>query len=115
MSVRAKKILLIGHDPVFAWALQQRVNSIGWNVEHVFTLTEARLRAARFRYDVFLLDGLNDRELAKFPLEQGQSSNIFVLEDAVSNRSFEPDRPSTHYLSKENALNILIADLQSLP
>ena len=57
-----KRILLIGRDPVFAWALEKTTGAFGYHIEHVYTLTEAKLRLNRFEYPIVVLDGLSKEE-----------------------------------------------------
>jgi hypothetical protein len=82
--------LLLGQDPVFAWALQKVMADLGLALEHVYTLSEAELRLERFSYKLILLDGLREEEIADFKLIKRSQHHVILL-DANPSESRKED------------------------
>lgn len=76
------RVLLVGRDPIFAWALEQKTAGLGFHVEHVYTLAEAKLRMNRFEYTAVLLDGLNTDEVDLLSNTCNPLSLLFVFDDS---------------------------------
>jgi hypothetical protein len=110
-----KRILLIGKDPVFAWALEKTIGPLGYHIEHTYTLVEAKLRMSRFEYSLILLDGLSKTETDTLLETQETSCTVFIF-DGVS-----PEKPEieknckTFVVPKEHALASILASLQNPP
>ncbi len=110
-----RRVLLIGQDPLFAWALEKTIANHGYRLEHVYTLGEASLRMHRFHYDFYLLDGLTEQEINSFSIHEEDGSSVFVLEDirvgtpvtTVANSGNRQTR-----IPKERALSSIISTLQ---
>jgi DNA-binding response OmpR family regulator len=94
-----KRILLIGRDPVFAWALEKTTASFGYHIEHVYTLTEAKLRMSRFEYSLILLDGLSKEESESIIQTKEPDGTVLVLDAAL-------------FIPKENAIASVLASIQ---
>jgi|GEM_PF-1404859 hypothetical protein len=73
-------VLLLGRDPNFAWALQKILGEWGMRLEHVYTLSEARLRMERFSYGAYLLDGLKPEEIEAFERAKGPGGKVVVFD-----------------------------------
>ena len=73
-------VLLLGRDPNFAWALQKILGEWGYRVEHVYTLSEARLRMERFAYGAYILDGLKPEELDAFQRTKGPGGKVVIFD-----------------------------------
>lgn len=108
-----KKILLIGKDPIFAWALQKKVSAIGYKCEHVYTLPEAQLRMSRFDYKVVLLDGVGNQNIDLLLDSQHPGIQVFLLEDFDDSDPVlkETIRNKVRVLSKESAIPHIISSL----
>jgi hypothetical protein len=106
-----KRILLVGHDPVFAWALQKKIVE-PYRVEHVYTLAEAKLRISRFAYRMILLDGLLKKEIDALLENLEGCPTVFVLDD-ISPDPITPKTQNLFVLSKENALSTILAAIQN--
>ncbi len=107
-----RRILLIGQDPLIAWALEKKIAPLGFHLEHVYTLTEAKLRMRRFHYDALLLDGLARDEQEIFTSTIGATSTIIVLDD-VREPMHAPASNMLH-LKKEEALSTLVSSLKEV-
>ena len=114
-----KRVLLIGRDPLFAWALEKKIAALGYHVEHIYTLAEATLRVKRFHYELFLLDGLAGNEMESFLKNNEPEAPVFVLEDTGE------ERPGNHLdlsgktgcrlsVPKESALQSILSSLEKL-
>lgn len=117
MDTKATRILLIGKDPIFAWALEQRINALGFRVEHVYTLAEAKLRMNRFQYAAVLMDGLGKEEVELLCESGDSTSAVFVFDDTQLDVTPEfstggKSRPIV--IPKESALPRIISSLKEL-
>ncbi len=63
-----QKILLIGRDLNFAWALKELIakNQVDLELDHVFTISEAKIRLENFKYSAILIDNLKPFEIELF-------------------------------------------------
>lgn len=100
--------LLLGRDPVFAWALQKIMADLGLALEHVYTLSEAKIRLERFSYRLLLLDNLRDEEVEDF-LRLVDSKDKLILFDAVLS---DPPKDGLVLLSKDSPLPEIISSLK---
>jgi hypothetical protein len=100
-------VLLLGRDPNFAWALQKILGEWGYRVEHVYTLSEARLRMERFTYGAYILDGLRDDEIEAFEGAKGPGGRVIVFDVQPS------DQPrGAAFLPKDVPLANMVASLR---
>ena len=117
MSKKTTRILLIGKDPIFAWALEQKVGALGFHFEHVFTLAEAKMRMNRFQYVAVLLDGLAKDDVEILCENRDPQSAVFVFDD--SNIEVTPEittggKPCPVVIPKESALPRILSSLKHL-
>lgn len=115
---KTTRILLIGRDPIFAWAIEQRISALGYHLEHVYTLAEARLRLNRFQYAAVLADGLGKDEVDLVSQDKDPRSAMFVFDDI--NLDISP-KIETHpqssvpvVIPKEMALQRILTSLKTL-
>ena len=80
VDIRMSIVLLLGRDPNFAWALQKILGEWGFRLEHVYTLSEARLRMERFAYGTYILDGLKPEEIEAFERAKGPGGKVIVFD-----------------------------------
>lgn len=73
-------VLLLGRDPNFAWAIQKILGEWGYRVEHVYTLSEARLRMERFAYGTYILDGLKPEEIEAFDRARSPGGKVVIFD-----------------------------------
>lgn len=73
-------VLLLGRDPNFAWVLQKILGEWGYRLEHVYTLSEARLRMERFTYGTYILDGLKPEEIEAFQQMKNSENKVVVFD-----------------------------------
>ena len=106
-----KRVLLVGRDPLFAWALEKTITAQGHRLEHVYTVAEATLRMNRFHYDLCLLDGLSEEEIGSFPNLEDESTSIFVLDDREAEKAGK-GAPGAHRIPKEGSLSSILATLR---
>ena len=117
MEKKPNRILLVGKDPIFAWALEQRVAAMGYHLEHVYTVGEARLRLNRFPYAAVLVDGLGKSEADIVAQERDPESAMFVFDDI--NLETPPEitcnggGKKAVVIPKENALTRILSTLKS--
>jgi len=114
-----KRAMLLGKDPIFAWALEKMVHPLGYSLEHVFTMSEARIRMRRFQYEMYFLDGLPETEIDFFSQHKDPHSVIIVFEDTSESSSFYACEPSpkgcgVYSLPKECEPPCIVAFLKKL-
>jgi hypothetical protein len=107
-----KRILLIGRDPVFAWALEKTTGALGYHIEHVYTLTEAKLRMSRFEYPLILLDGLSKEESESIIQTQESGGAVLVFDADEQSQYLPSNKGNALYIPKENAIASVLASLQ---
>jgi hypothetical protein len=106
-NILVNSVLLFGRDPNFAWALQKILGEWGYRVEHVYTLSEARLRMERFTYGAYLLDGLRADEIEAFEGAKGPGGRVIVFDV----QPFDQPRGAA-FLSKDLPLAHMAASLR---
>lgn len=115
---KMNRILLVGKDPIFAWALEQKVAAMGYHLEHVYTVGEARLRMNRFPYAAVLVDGLASREANLLAQERDPQSAMFVFDDinleTAPEVQFNGNAKKAVVIPKENALSHILTTLKDL-
>ena len=110
-----RRVLLIGKDPLFAWALEKRISTFGCHLEHIYTLAEAHLRLNRFHYDAVLFDGVARGEMEKLRENLEPVNTLFLLNDTVDETIHEISSfPHLISLSKETALSQIVSSLKEL-
>jgi len=100
--------LLLGRDPVFAWALHKVMADLGLALEHVYTLSEAKIRLERFSYRLILLDGLRPEEVDTLGAVMHAGANIILFDADPSQAPLE----GMKVLSKDSPLQSTIASLK---
>lgn len=118
MNKKITRILLIGKDPIFAWAIEQKIGAIGFHLEHVYTLAEAKLRMNRFQYAAVLLDGLASEEIEMLFQNRDPQSEVFVFNDTnleVAPEILTGSKPRPVIIPKEAALPRILSSLKELP
>ncbi len=101
--------LLLGRDPVFAWALRKVMADLGLALEHVYTLSEAKLRLERYSYKIILLDNLRTEEVDAFLQLKGPEDKAVFFDTGPSDAS----RGGVVLLSKEAPLPNMISSLKN--
>lgn len=61
-----EKALIIGRDINYVWALRKLLEKYKMELEHTFTISEAKVRINNFNYKFIILDNLKDFELDMF-------------------------------------------------
>jgi DNA-binding response OmpR family regulator len=107
-----KRALLIGQDPLFAWALEKSIVVQGYRLEHVYTLTEAFRRIQKFQYDLYLLDGLSEQEIRSFYSDRIEDSSVVVLDDMNAGGTIS-ELAGKRRIRKEEALTSILSRLGS--
>jgi hypothetical protein len=74
------RALLLGRDPNFAWALKKIMENLGYSLEHVYTLPEAKFRMERSSYALFILDGLREEEIESFLLMKAPEDKVIIFD-----------------------------------
>ena len=109
---------MVGRDPIFAWALEQKIAGTGLYLEHVYTLEEARLRIDRFEYAAILIDGLSAEETELLSRVRSRGCTVIVLSDLSPEEEpvYVDAEPSSDYvvIPKESALPRVMSSLKSL-
>jgi hypothetical protein len=117
VDTKTTRILLIGKDPIFAWALEQKIGALGYRVEHVYTLAEAKLRMNRFEYAAVLMDGLGKEDVELLCQNGDPKSAVFVFDDTqleAAPRISTTQKSRPIIIPKESALSCIISSLKEL-
>lgn len=115
MERKSNRLLLVGKDPIFAWALEQRITLLEMHVEHVYTIGEAQLRLKRFDYAAVMADGLKKRDVELLAQDCSPQCTLFFFDDIsfdtpVSCRA-DGTTNGVVVIPKESALPLIVASL----
>jgi hypothetical protein len=107
-----KRVLLISKDPLFAWALDKKLSSTDFHLEHVYTIPEAELRLKRFRYSAVFFDGISQHEIDTVRQSIDAPITFFLFSD--SSVTEVADVSDVICIPKETALIETLSSLQRL-
>ncbi len=79
------KILIIGRDLNFVWALKKLLKGENIEIDHIFTISEAKVRFEKGRYDLVILDNLNFYEMEIFLKIKPENLKILTIDIENSN------------------------------
>jgi hypothetical protein len=117
MNQKRARILLVGRDPIFAWALEQKLTQIGCVLEHVYTIPEARCRLKRSEYAALLADGVERKIVDLLALDCAPECALLVVDDIYMEVPFQrPCDGSLHHaliIPKESALQLVVSTLEN--
>jgi DNA-binding response OmpR family regulator len=80
------KILIIGRDLNFVWALKKMLKGENIEIDHIFTISEAKARFERTKYDLIILDNLKPYEMEFFLKIKPEDFKIITID--MENSSF---------------------------
>lgn len=106
-----KRVLLISKDPLFAWALDKKLSSADFRLEHVYTIPEAKLRLNRFRYCAVFFDGISQEEIETVRQDLSATSHLFAFSDSST---AENNVPGIICIPKETALTETVPSLDKI-
>ena len=107
-----KRALLISKDPLFAWALDKKLSSNEFRLEHVYTIPEAKLRLNRFHYNAVFFDDIPADEIDNMRESITRDSMLFLFSD--SSRDDAKGVPDVICVPKETALAETVPSLHKI-
>lgn len=115
MERKSNRLLLVGKDSIFAWALEQKITLLEMHLEHVYTLGEAQLRLKRFDYAAVMADGLKRKDVELLAQDCSPQCTLFFFDDINLETPVSCRRDGTTngvvVVPKECALPFIVASL----
>lgn len=96
------KILIIGRDLNFIWAIKKLLKNEDIEIDHIFTISEAKVRFEKSKYDLVILDNLKPYEVEIFLKIKPENLKILTID--VENSNFQSIQKE---ISHQNMLSYL--------